>query len=164
MAKFGGSQAGWYSIKKKPRRRLTDEEIIKIEAWSAIRIPMESMAALLNMAVSQLENEINRRPEIQQAIASGRAKGKLKPVRTLYERATGREAYTDEKGKFHEAIPVDFQALKFWLQTQEGFKTSDKVEISGPNGAPIETKECTREELEARLLLLKKQNELTSDE
>ena len=149
---------------KKTKRQLTEKEINQLEAWSAIRLPMESIAALLDMALTELREASHKNDAVRRALEGGRAKAKGKVHRTLYDRAVGRPQYTDENGKVHEEIPVDFQALRFWCQTQEGFKTADKLELTGADGGPIENKQVTKEELIARVAALRIANDLTEDE
>lgn len=149
---------------RRQKRKLTEKEIHQLEGWSAIRIPFEHMAALLDMGTTDLREAINKNDTIRRAIDQGRAKAKTMVHRTLYERAVGRKAYKNEEGVIVPEIPVDFQALRFWCQTQEQMRTTEKLELSGPEGGPIENTQVSKEELKARLLALRAANDLTDDE
>jgi hypothetical protein len=61
-------------------------------------------------------------------IEGGRAEGQMKVAGTLFKKATDPR---DTKGGVVSAI--------FWLKTQGGWRETDKLELSGPDGGPIET-------------------------
>lgn len=97
---------------------LTDAEIAKIEGYSAIRLPNHQIASLIGMSETQLRYEAKRNPVVRRAIDEGRAKASQTIRSTLFSLAVGKK---DDKGNYK--IKPDFQSLKFWCQTQEGFKT-----------------------------------------
>ncbi len=127
-------------------RVLTAEEIIKIQAWSVVKLPREHMAALLSISVDTFDDIVKRQDAVRTALESGRGQGSINIRQTLYWKAMGKPAEKDAKGKvIKPATPPDFQAMKFWCQTQEGFKTHDVVEFR--NG---EASALSDEELEER--------------
>ena len=135
---------------QKPRRQLTDQEIKLLEKYCALRLPMSVICNLLEMGETPILDQVKKRDEVRRAFYGGRAKATTEVHRTLFEMAT--------KDK-------NFQALKFWCMTrEEGFKLKSTLELSGPDGKPIESRELTKDELKARVMQLRHQNDLTSDE
>lgn len=155
-------------------RRLTEEELVKVEAWSQVRHPIALMATMLGMSESSLTEIFARDADARYRLEVGRANGRDLPVRTAYQQATQpREVTethaemiptgkTDAQGqpilqrrvkKVTKVLPPDPSATRFWLQTQEGFKSTQALELTGKDGAPIatdggqETKEAILAEL-----------------
>lgn len=160
------------------KRVLTDAEIAKIEGWSMIRHPLDDMAKLLGMSLTALEEIINKDDRARNAISEGRSKGRDRVINTLFNMGTLErevEEVTEEvfgTGRFDEngqeikhkrikrvkkKILPDPGSLKFWLQTREGFKITEAIELTGKDGAPIQTQEveATKDEI------LKELSELT---
>ena len=96
----------------------TPDQIKEIETLSAVRIPMDHIAQYFGITKKTLESIVKRDEAVRFALEQGRAKAKILAHKLLYIRAT------DEKN-------YDFQSLKFWLQTQEGFSVTEKHELSG---------------------------------
>lgn len=95
-----------YGLNNRKRRELTEKEINQIEAYSAVRLPMEDMAALLGISESYLEDMIKRNDAARHSLNVGRAKAKAKFRQRLYQLA----------------MDGDIQAMKFWAVTQDGFR------------------------------------------
>jgi hypothetical protein len=68
----------------------------------------------------------------------GIALGNVNVGRSIYEQAVGRGAQYDEKGQLiREELKPDKSAAIFLSKVRLGFKETQKVEVSGPNGGPI---------------------------
>lgn len=150
-----------------PRRTLTREEIIQVEGWSKIRLPVYTMAGLLGISKQTLIDIIAKSDTVSQAIQRGRDIGKQAVTNTLFMLATMErevEEVTEEvygTGKYNDKgeqimqkrvkrlkkkIQPDPASLKFWLQTQEGFKITESIELTGKDGGPIQTQEVMQSE------------------
>lgn len=126
-------------LKKKPRRKLTADELKMLEGWSMVRLPMEDMAVLLGMSKDWLEHLYKKDAAVQSAIDGGRSNARGRVRKTLFSMAMGQKAQFNAKGELVDpAKTPDFQALKFWCQTQEGFKTADKLELVGKDDSKLE--------------------------
>lgn len=129
----------------KHKRKLTPEELSILEQLSILRMPMDQMATTLGMSEDTLERMCKTYDAVRAAIYGGRAKASRQARQTLFQMAMGHEAKYDAKGKLlRPAKPPRFSALKFWCQTQEGFKITEKLEHSGPDGSAIEIAEKTK--------------------
>ena len=142
--------------KKKPLRLLNAEELERLQYLSGLRIPIEKLAPLFKNAAGQcltkdaLDEIISRQVAAQNALEKGRALASSNIKSTLFQLASGEEnpeAIQKKKGKWKER--PDFRALQYWCDTQEGFKRTLAVEMSGVDGAPIQTQEValTKEQL-----------------
>ena len=136
----------------KHKRTLTPEQIKAVEGMAKVRLPVEMMATILEMDKRTFERMTKTNAALRAAIDKGRSNGSGKIRNTLFAMAT------KDGGK------DQFNALKFWCQTQEGFKTADRIEISGPEGRPIEVRELTKEQRLATLKELNRKLKLTEDE
>lgn len=120
---------------KKQRRVLTEQEIGKLEGFSAIRLPVGEIAALLNMGKTELLYQQKRNPLVRRAIENGRASAAQHVRRTLFQMATGKQT---KDGNYTQK--PDFPALRFWCETQEGFvreeakfKSSASISLNNPD-------------------------------
>lgn len=116
--------------RKKTRRVLSTDELKLFEKYAAIRLPLEQVAALFDMSIDTLKRIMQKQDAARASWDQGRAKASSTARSTLWQKAF------DQK---------NFQAMKFWCQTQEGFKTTDVVEIKG-----LEASNITDEELKER--------------
>ncbi len=130
------------------KKILTPEQLIQLEAYAGIRLPNEHISVLLGFSKDTLERLAKKDAAVHAAIERGRSKSSGKVYNTLYSQAVGKPAYTDEKGTYHPAVPVNFNALKFWCQSQEGFKTTTVVEVKDEN------EKLTDEQAKAKLAAL----------
>jgi hypothetical protein len=137
---------------RKIRRQLTEDELKLLEKLSAIRLPLDMICDILEIGETDLRELKKKNDNVRRAFRGGLAKSSRDVRTTLYHMAVREK---------------NFQALRFWCETQENFKRADKLEISGiPNAAPIkvETHSVTKEELKESLIALRRANELTEDE
>jgi hypothetical protein len=145
----------------KPPREFTETEIKQLRVFAGIRLPNEHMAAALGMSQDTFERALKKNDTARAAVLEGRASASKNIRGTLYSLALGVKN-TGKKGGYK--IKPDYNALKFWCQTQEGFKSADRLELTGANGGPIETTQETQEERLKRIAELNKKLELTEDE
>lgn len=101
-----------------------------VKAMSAYGIPQDAICAVLDISKPTLHKYYRRE------IDTGTAQANAKVAETLYRRATG-------------GGPQDVAAMIFWLKARAGW--SERVEVSGPGGGPIETKEAAVDKI-ARIL------------
>lgn len=145
---------------KKKARMLTEDEIKLLEQYSALRLPMDTISTLLKIDLMALRRLIKKHDNVRAALEEGRAKASTKVRQTLYLLATGLQ---DKNGHYNRQ--PEFQALKFWFHTQENVERPiQKIEISGPQGMPIQTKEMTKDELKAWVKKLREVNDLTDED
>lgn len=129
---------------KKPPRRFTPEEIERLKGYSAIRLPIHQIAALFKVSLTWFEEIVKKDAAARNAISEGRASASHNFRVRLYQKAV---------------TEGDVQAMKFWAVTQEGFRTTESIELSGPNQQPIEIRtelsDLTSEQLAAQIRILK---------
>lgn len=143
----------------KKARRLTPEEIDQLRVFSGIRLPMEHIAGIFGMSKDYLEKIIKKDNAAQTAISEGRGSASKNVRGTLYTRAIG---VKNKDGSWK--IDPDMTAMKFWCSTQEGFKSADRIELTGPGGGAILTATLSDEEREAEIKRLMAFRQLTDDE
>lgn len=114
------------------KRKLTEEQIESCRRMAALRMPHEYMASILGIPRDTFEKMIKSIKPLRKAILEGRASAHQNVRITLYQKAMGKPAVKDLNGNVIEPeIPGDFQALRFWSETQEGFKKTERIEIPG---------------------------------
>lgn len=138
------------------RKILTPEQIKSIEAMSAMRIPHEKMAIILGISKETLERMAKRNKEVKDALDKGLARGTNKVFQTAFQMATGYtrtvevEWYNPKSGRWEtrtkrEDVPPDVNMLRFWLKTQEGWRETDRLEITGAGGGSLKIEDMTAE-------------------
>lgn len=126
----------------KARIDLTPDDIKKIQRMAGLGLKVEQMAAVLGMSKKTFERRMKDTKGAADALEKGRAVAVMNVSETAYELATSRK---------HPIMTM------FWLKCQGRWKEVQPVEISGPNGQPIETRaleKMTDEELKAKKLEL----------
>lgn len=165
------------------KKKLDDKDIKQIEYLSGIRVPMEHIAGAIGVSKDTLERMVKKNDAVRAAIDTGRSKATTKVRGTLYSEATGSRPVVkmipilnddgtvkrDKRGQiqYEEEVisqgkPPDIQALKFWCETQEGFKRTEVVEMVGRDGGPVKIQNLSDEELEAELEAARKLAKATS--
>jgi hypothetical protein len=133
---------------RRQRRQLTEDEIRRLRQYGALRLPNEHIATLLNISETWLDHLLKRDNAARRALTEGRASASQSVRGTLYQLANGRPAKIGKErlpdGTVRDvvlepAIPPDVPSLKFWCETQEGFKRADRLELTGADGGPIQT-------------------------
>lgn len=114
--------------KKKPAARKgkgfewTPQQAAQAESLSGYGLNNPQIAAFFGCSLRTWEKAISITPAIKEAMESGRAKAAAAVTRTAYDLATS--------GK---CPPMTM----FWLKTRLGWREVERVEHSGPGGAPI---------------------------
>ena len=130
-AKANKKKVDGRTLKKKV---LTPEQVIQVEALAAV-LTQGQIADYFGMSDTTLRKRMYEDPEIASAYARGRA------------RTIGGVA----KNLVNRAMAGDHKAQEFYLLSQGGWRIKHSHEHSGPEGGPIEVKQLTDEELEAKL-------------
>lgn len=150
------------------KKKLDERDLKLLYELSALRMPTDQIAALLGMSKDTLERQVKANDAVRAAMVEGRAKSSHRARRTLYDRAMGRperRAKDPVTGQeiVEKALESEPWALKFWCETQEGFKRADRLEITGAGGEPIEVVKMTdkerREALKEQLRRVKMSDE-----
>ena len=106
----------------KPKFAFSDEDIKKIEELAS-SVTKQQLADYFGICFNTLQRCLNEDPRVNEAYRRGKAK-----------------AVIDVAGSvLSEARTGNMQAAIFYLKTQAGWKETDRKEISGIDGAPIET-------------------------
>jgi hypothetical protein len=147
------------------RRELSKDELDKLFTLSQRRVPMDLIASVLGLSTTWLEELVKKDGAIRNALESGRAAASIKTRGLAFEVACGRPAKYDAKGNLIEAeIRPDLKMLRFWLQTQEGFSATERVELMGPGGGPIETVEVDQATRRSEIERLRKLRDTCGDD
>jgi hypothetical protein len=155
---------------KEKKIKLTSEQLKALEGMSKVRLPVDMMAAILGISKSTLERLTKGDAAVREAISRGRANASGLVRNTLFRLATEKVEVVEKtvegknvKTKTYTREP-DMRAMELWVTTQEGFKRTDKLEVTGPDGGPIETTELSKKERAAAIKALDKKLRLTEDE
>lgn len=119
MAKKRG---GFTIPPKNEKWRPTPEQLKVIKESAAIRLPIVQIATLLGISHDTLQRACVYDDATRASMEMGRTKASRKIRKTLFNMAT--------KDK-------NFQALRFWCITQEGFRETNHIEHTGADGGPI---------------------------
>lgn len=112
------------SEKKKagrPKHKPTDQIRKQVETMSGMGLTQEAMASVLGLSVDTLFLYY------KDVLESGKAKANFEVIKSLYKNATTMNNVT---------------AQIFWAKTQLKWRDTTAVEISGPNGGPVEISEA----------------------
>jgi len=138
----------------KSRRVLTPEELKVLREMSGVRLPFDMMATLLGMSHDTLNRLYKQSIAVRASIDEGRASASNTVRKTLFITAVGRQPRTivDPETGERRTDPgqsPDVQAMRFWCETQEGFKRAEALELTGAGGGPIITADVGEAELRA---------------
>ena len=132
----------------RPAIEITEEICDKAESLAAQGLTMEQIALILGMGERTLYEKKVEFPQFAHSIEAGQAKGIGVVVNRLYKKATGYESVektitTDHEGNMKtvettKKYEPEFQSIKHYLNNRAGW--TDKSELSGPGGGPIQTK------------------------
>lgn len=169
----GGSNRG-----KSKYPPFTEDDLKKISGMAAVRLPHEHIARIMGMDHDAFERRIKKSAALRAALLDGRANASGTYRTTAYRLATERrkvevvtqktylrkgKEVTVKSTKVHWEEP-DASMVQFWGKTQEGFVSTEKVELSGPDGKAIEVKKVDPEKRKEILEKLNKSLKLTEDE
>lgn len=135
----------------KHKTKFTKDDLKKIEGMAAVRLPNDMIASIMGISKETFARMVKTDAALRDVIDSGRSNFSGKVRNTLAKMAT-------TPGKDQMA------ALKFWCQTQEGFKSADRIELTGADGGPVEVAELSNAERKKAIAALSKKLKLTDDE
>ena len=146
----------------KSRLSLTPDQIKMLEGMAAIRLPNEQIARILGVSRETFEKHLKRNKAARLALEKGKAQGSQKVHQTAFQLATGytrqyEQEWFNPKTKqwetriAREVVPPDPKMLQFWLKTQEKWRETDRLELTGPDGAPLKVTELPRETRQEKL-------------
>lgn len=118
---------------------LQPQDIKQIETMAGLGLKVEQMAAILGMSKATLDRRMTDTKGAFEALEKGRAAAILNVSKTAYQMALA--------GK----VPA---MTMFYLKCRAGWKETQTVEHSGPDGKPIETKSLTElpdDQLDAKI-------------
>ena len=110
----------------RPARELTDDERAQVEALAAY-LTQDQIADYLGITRPTLAAIFGRDEDVSLRYKRGKAK------------AIGDVA----SGLLKKAREGDNASMFFYLKTQAGWRETNAVEMSGPNGGPIESKDVS---------------------
>jgi hypothetical protein len=127
----------------RPKPKLTDEQIRQVETMAGLGLSTERMAAILDIAPRTFDRIIADNPEVSGAIEKGISTAHANVTKTAYSLAVS--------GK----VPA---MTMFWLKCRARWKEVHAVEVSGPDGKPVEVSDKSAERKARRALLEEKWN------
>jgi hypothetical protein len=134
------------------KRVLDEKELKQLEGMAAIRLPLDQIATLLGFGSERaLSLYLARDTAARLRMNEGRGKAAANFRQTAYALAM-------------KSGPQQMRAVEFWGRTQEGFKTTDAIELSGPSGGAIETKDMSKEEVQEAAMAMARKLCLVEDE
>lgn len=109
----------------------TPEQIDQIEKMSGLGLTVEQIGQLLGVSKATFDRAAKREAVVREALERGRNKAQLSIVKSAYSQAAaGNTAMTI-----------------FLLKTRYGYRETERVELTGADGAPlVPKKELTYEE------------------
>jgi hypothetical protein len=151
------------------KKKLSDKQYELIRNLAIIRLPRHMMATSLNMSKSMFDTLAKKDARMRQVLEDGNATASKNVRKTLYAMAVGHREIVEKTVTaeglittkiIQTEVPADFQALRYWCDTQEGFKKTEKFEITGSDGGPIEVGAPDPVKLAKRLKQLREINAL----
>lgn len=106
----------------RPQWNPSDDERRQIENLAGIGLPYRDIASTLGVALDTLKKHCG------DELKRGKAIANAKVARTLH----------------NKAVDGDTAAAIFWAKTQMGWRETERHELSGPDGGPIETNTVVR--------------------
>lgn len=105
------------NIGGRPPKALTNTDIIKVEALSAV-CTKSQMASYFGMTDKTFRAVEKRQPEVLTAYRRGRAKAIVEVATSLYQKA----------------IEGDMRAIQLYLKTQAGWSEKSSLELTSTHG------------------------------
>ena len=105
----------------KPKFTFSEDDITKIEELAA-SVTKQQLADYFGICFNTLQRCIEEDPRVNEAYRRGRARAVIDVAGSILS----------------EARNGNVSAAQFYLKTQAGWKETDRKEISGPDGAPIQ--------------------------
>lgn len=140
LAKLGALEPGEARVDKIV---LDDGDIEQIRMLAGLHLSLDEIAAILGISKETLRRRRMENPDIDEAIAKGKAQSKRNVTATAYKMATGGKSAT---------------MTQFWLETQGKWKKTVALELKRG------VEELSEEELQQRLDDLRKLNDGSNGE
>ena len=121
--------------RKSQYERLVQPRLEEVRGWCRNGATDEELAARLGIGVRTLYRYRTQFPLFRAALAESKKIADMRVIRSLYERATGYEAYKDvlEKDgavqRLYYTVPADVTACIFWLKNRCPSEWRDKQEL-----------------------------------
>ena len=129
--------------------RLTPEQLGQVESMAGLGLSKPKMASILGISAGTFDRLYRHDAAVRDAAAKGEAVASNNVLGSLYEKCT---------------VDKDTAAIKFWCMTREGMSTKNRLEVTGPEGGPIQMAELTPSEKKKSLKKILKILELTDDD
>ena len=111
----------------RPTKKLTSDQIAQVEALAGF-LTVEQIADYLGVGRTTFFNIMERQSEVSERYKKGLSIAVADIAGNLVEKARS----------------GDMTAIIFFLKTRAGWKESQKVELTGDNGGPVEITKVTR--------------------
>lgn len=145
-----------YRKKNPPKRRQFNEEELKHLKWLAsIRLPQDIMASFFKnakgdpMTPMAFDEVLRTQAAARHAFHEGTIRSKVDARGTLFRMAMGEPEVVAGKPTGRWIREPNWNALKFWCETQEGMKRAEKLEVTGLDKLPHVTINLPRNGREA---------------
>jgi hypothetical protein len=122
----------------RPRKELTGEQVEQVEKMAGCGLTLEQIAYCLDISDDTLQRRFQERPEVLRAYKVGKAKAIRAVANTVYLKAVAGEG----------AFPF------FYMKTQANWRETNRMEVTGADGGPVEqrvTTDSPREWIEGEL-------------
>ncbi len=100
----------------------TAEQRRLVEQLAAFGVPLDMMVHMLPGAAGKPISKVTLRKYFPAELMTGQLKANVKIAQTLYAKACG----------------GDTASMIFWLKTRARWRESQALEVSGPDGGPLE--------------------------
>ena len=142
----GGKRTGAGRATFKP----TDEQRTLVERLSSLGIRIDEMPVFVAGSNGKPISEPTLNKYFKKEIANGRLKANVTVANALYRNAT------ESSEKFPHG---NTGAQIFWLKSQAGWKDTQRVELTGKNGGPVEHKATVINEAQIKAAVSKLESE-----
>jgi len=121
----------------RPRIEIDPDQIAQIEKLAAV-LTMEQIADFLGFSERTLRRRFDEDPEVLAAYKRGKQRAVASVATNLIQQA--------QSGNTTAAI--------FYLKTQAGWRETNRTELTGPDGGPMDVRDLTDEERKDRIYRL----------
>lgn len=137
----------------------------KVRKLALLGATNEQIADFLEISTATLHNWMQEHPLFVSALKQGREKADAAVAKSLYRRALGYKhkavkIFADPKSgaekvvEYEEQYAPDTTACIFWLKNRRPDLWRDRVEHTGKDGGPIETKDVSESDLAREVAFL----------
>jgi hypothetical protein len=122
----------------RPRKELTGEQVEQVEKMAGHGLTLDQIADCLNIGERTLERRFSEDTVVLAAYKRGKAVAINAVAKTVYQKAVAGEG----------AFPF------FYLKTQAGWRETNRMEVTGADGGPVQqhvTTDSPREWIEGEL-------------